>query len=231
LDRGIATITSGIVPGFPANMPAHLEQAWLTLVSKPAAATITTTADNGVKIALKKQTKTAWALIAFLTGMGVVLLVGAWLFDRYQHSPGYDIPVRFRMLKLYGLAGMCVLIGLIMALVQALGGGESKDTVVTVVPGRLTVDRYLSGDHVVRTYSGGELRAIWVDSAIGLDVRLGPVNIGIFTPTDVQVATAEIIAAVFWGDEVTVSRDVPSPLAMGETVKVLSTRRQETVRP
>ena len=73
MDRGIATITSGIVPGFPANMPAHLEQAWLTLVSKPAAATITTTADNGVKIALKKQTITAWALIAFLTGMGVVL--------------------------------------------------------------------------------------------------------------------------------------------------------------
>ena len=226
---GTATITSGIVPGFPASLPPHLEQAWFTLVSKPAAATITTTADNGVKIALEKQTKTAWALIAFLVGMGVVLLVSAWLFDRYQHSPGYDVPVRFGMLKLYGLAGMCVLIGLIFALVQALGGGESKDTLVTVARGRLTVDRYLSGDHVVRTYCGGELRAVWVDSAIGLDVRLGPVSIAILTPADVQVAAAEIIAAVFWGDELTVERNVPSPLAAGETVKVLSTPRQATV--
>jgi len=48
----------------------------------------------------------------------------------------------------------------------------------------------------------------------------------IFAPTDVQVAAAEIIGAVFWGDEATVSRNVRSPLAGGDTVKVLITRGQ-----
>ena len=229
MSSGTPTITSGIVPGFPASLPAHLEQAWLTLVSKPAAATIMTTPDNGVTIALKRQPKTAWTLIAVITGLGLLLLLGAWWFDRYQQDPANDVPVRFGVMKLYGLAGMCVLFGLIFALVQAVGGGESKDTVVTVARGRLTVDRYLSGDHVVRTYSAGELRAIWVDAAIGLDVPIAPFSIAIFTPADVQMAAAEIMGAVFWGDDVTVSRNVPSPLAAGETVKVLSMRRQEPV--
>jgi len=43
-------ITTGIVPGFPASLPAHLDQAWLAIVSKPQAAVIATTADNGVTI-------------------------------------------------------------------------------------------------------------------------------------------------------------------------------------
>jgi hypothetical protein len=33
-----------------------LEQAWLAIVSKPQAAVIATTADNGVTITLKRQT-------------------------------------------------------------------------------------------------------------------------------------------------------------------------------
>jgi len=181
------------IPDAAKGAAPHLEQAWLTLVSKPAAATITTTPDNGVKIALKRQPKTAWALIAAITTLGLLLLLGAWLFDRYQQSPAYDVPIRFRMGKLYLGAGMCVMVGLIFALVQAVGGGESKDTVVTVVPGRPTVDRYLGRPRGALLLPG-ELHAIWVDAAIGLAVRLGPFSIAIFTPADVQVAAAEIWA-------------------------------------
>jgi hypothetical protein len=137
LNPATATITGGIVPGFPPNLPPHLEQAWLTLVSKPAAATITTTPDNGVTIALKRQPKTAWTLIAVITGLGLLLLLGAWLFDRYQQSPDFDVPVRFRMGKLYLGAGMCVMAGLIMALVQAVGGGRKRGHFSFSVPADL----------------------------------------------------------------------------------------------
>ena len=34
------------------------------------------------------------------------------------------------------------------------------------------------------------------------------------------------MGAVFWGEEATVSRNVRTPLAAGETVKVLITRRE-----
>jgi hypothetical protein len=53
-------ITTALVPGFPASLPAHLDQAWLAIVSKPQAAVIATTADNGVTITLKRQAKKAW---------------------------------------------------------------------------------------------------------------------------------------------------------------------------
>jgi hypothetical protein len=48
-------ITTGIVPGYPASWPAHLEQAWLAIVSKPQAAVIATTDGGGVTITLKRQ--------------------------------------------------------------------------------------------------------------------------------------------------------------------------------
>jgi hypothetical protein len=51
-------ITTGIVAGFPASWPVHLDQAWLAIVSKPQAAVIATTADNGVTITLEEITGT-----------------------------------------------------------------------------------------------------------------------------------------------------------------------------
>jgi hypothetical protein len=55
--HGAEMITTGIVPGFPASWPAHLDQAWLAIVSKPRAASIATTDGDGVRITLKRQTK------------------------------------------------------------------------------------------------------------------------------------------------------------------------------
>ena len=43
-------ITTGIVPGFPASLPAQLDQPWLAIVSKPQAASIATTDGDGVTI-------------------------------------------------------------------------------------------------------------------------------------------------------------------------------------
>jgi lysylphosphatidylglycerol synthetase-like protein (DUF2156 family) len=219
-------ITTGIVPGFPASLPAHLDQAWLAIVSKPQAAVIAMTADNGVTITLKRQPKQAWGIALLITAIGVLCMLGAWLFDRYQHSPGYDLPIRYNMTKLYLVAGMCLMGSLIALLVLAAGGAEGKDTVLTAVAGRLTVDRYVSGDHVVRTYTPADCRAIWVDSAIGIDAGPCPFSIGIFTPANVQLGAAEILGTVFWADAAAVHRNVRTPLAAGESVKILITARE-----
>ena len=122
MDPAALNLSSGIVPGFPQALPAHLEQAWLTIVQKPNAATITTLPDGGVRISLKHQAKTFWALTAAVTSIGVIMMVGGWLFDWYQRSPDFDSPVRFGMIKIYLLGGMSILLGLILALIQAVGG-------------------------------------------------------------------------------------------------------------
>jgi hypothetical protein len=179
-----------------------------------------------VTITLKRQPKQAWGIALLFTGMGALIVLGAWLFDGHQHSPGYDLPFRYNMLKLYLVAGMCLMGGLILLLVTALGGAEGKDTVLTAIPGRLTVDRYVSGDHLVRTYTPADCRAIWVDSAIGIAAGVCPFSIAMFTPPDVQLAVAEILGTIFWGDAAIALRDVRTPLAAGESVKILITARE-----
>jgi hypothetical protein len=208
------TISSGIVPGFPQSLPAHLESAWLTIVRKPQSATITPLPDGGVRIAFKKQPKALWGLIAFVTLGGVIMMVGAWLFDRHQQSADFDLPVRFNLTKLYIIAGMSIGAGLILMLIQ-IAGGADRDTVLDASKGCLRIDRYVSGDHIVREYSPEEIDAIWVDSGIGVDARLGAFSIAVFTAADVQVAAAEIIGTVFWGDDAVVSRNVHDGRAAG----------------
>lgn len=217
-------ITSGIVPGFPVSLPPHLEQAWHAIVQKPQAASITALPDGGVRVALKKQPKQLWALIGCLTIGGALALAGIWLFDKYQRSPDYDLPFRFGVIKLYLLVGMMIGIGGILALIQAAGGGE-RDTIIEASRGRLKIDRYIAGDHVIREYAPSEIGAIWVDSGIGIDARLGPFSLAIFTPSDVQVAVAEIIGTVFWSDDTLVARNVKDSRAAEGTARALLTRR------
>lgn len=168
-----STQSGGIVPGFPPTLPSQLEDAWLVLARNPQHASITPpSADKSVTIVLKKRPKSVWALAATCVAFGIIVVIAAWLFERYQSSDAYDLPIRFPPFKLYVVGWMCAGVGVMLTLINLASGGVDRDTVFHVSLGRLKIDRWVSGDHVVRDYTPEEINQIWADGAIEVGWRL-----------------------------------------------------------
>ena len=216
-----AAIASGIVPGFPLGMPPALQDAWLALAQRPEKVAIEIPGDRHIRFTIKSDPKAAWKVLIFITLMGIASMIGAWLFDRYQSSPSFDLAVRLNPIKLYLVASMCLLGGVMGLLIQIASGGVARNTIVEASLDRLKIDRWVSGDHVVREYSPSEVRRIWTDGAIEIDARLGTFSVANFAPDEVQDAVAEIVGTLFWGDDAFVDRNVSSPAAANGKMRVL----------
>jgi len=212
---------AGIVPGFPEALPRSLENAWLVLAQYPKLVSIALPPEGGVRITLKKNPKSIWVLAISCTVFGVVGLIGIAFFDRYQRSDRFDLPIHFSVIKLYLLAAMCTGAGILMALINLASGGVDRDAVIHAAPGRLHIDRWVSGDHIVREYSREDINQIWTDGAIEIGFRLGPFSLATFGRLDVQDAAAEIIGRLFWGDDAVVGRNVRSQLAAHGRMRIL----------
>jgi hypothetical protein len=213
-------------PAFPATLPPHLEAAWQAIARRPERASVRPLDGGGVAVTLKRSPGRALGLALGVVAFGAAALLAVWALDRYQSSPDYDQPFRFRLFKFYMLAGMCTLGGAIALLVVLASSGDS-DTVLEVWRGRLKVDRWLSGDHVVREYTPAEISLIWSDSAMGIGYRRGDFAVAHLAPNEVLDAAAEIVGTVFWGDEAVVRRDAPSPMYPEVKVRVAVLRAQQ----
>jgi hypothetical protein len=213
--------SAGIVPGFPAKLPMQLENAWLALVRHPEHVSLDVLAKDTAQITIKKNRRALWGLTLLCLLSGLLGIVGTWLFDRYQSSDSFDLPLRFRTTKLYVAAGICVGVGLLLMLINLAAGGVERNTVIEAALGRLKIDRWVSGDHVVREYSRDEVSEIWTDGAIEIGWRLGAFGVAPFAPAKVQDAVAEIVGTLFWGDDACVARKIRSRYAANGKMKVV----------
>jgi hypothetical protein len=202
-------ISGGIVPGFPEALPGQLENAWLALMQHPKEVAISVSPIGEAHIEIKQDPKVVWMIGAMCSGMGAACLIAAWIIDHYRRSDDYDLPFSYSAsFKLWFLGWMCLGMGIMVVLIAIASRGKNRDTIIEVSRGRLKVDRWVSGDHVVREYAPEEISMIWTDGAIEIGARLGEVPVAPFAQRDIQDAVAEIVGTVFWGDESVIQRDV-----------------------
>jgi hypothetical protein len=204
----------------PDILPRQLEPAWRLLSQRPERAAVTSLPDGGVRIVLKKNPKALWtlAIVCSLVGASILLAAG-WLGRSQSHAA--DGPVGFNATKLYVVAWMCVGVGIMLILINLAAGGIERDTIIEASLGRLKIDRWVAGDHVVRQYTPDEINHIWTDGAIGVDWRIGPFSIGLFAPPDVQDAAAQIAGTVFWGERAIVQRNAKTRIAAHGRARLL----------
>jgi hypothetical protein len=204
----------------PDSLPRQLDNAWQVLNQRPERAAVVLLPDSVVRIVLKKNPKSLWTLAIVCSAVGAVILLATKAFDRYQ-SRATDLPVTVDLMKLYIVAWMCVGVGLMMILINLAVGGVERDTIIEVSLGRLKIDRWVAGDHVVREYVPDEIRHIWTDTTIGVDSRIDRFSIALFAPPDVQNAAAEIAGTIFWGDRAIVERNVKTRIAVHGRARLL----------
>jgi hypothetical protein len=178
--------------------------------------------DSGARVVIKPDPRAAWKVAAIYV-VGIALAAGCGVLMSWLRRGGrIDLPFFAMPWAFYTFA----LIGLGVLAMLALGrlvGGPAREVVFEVYPGRLKIDRYIAGDHVVREYrAAAEILAIYVDAALTFQTRTNTFStVSAFCPIEVHEATAELLGAMLWGNSAIICRDALWPGAYQGRARVL----------
>src|SRR5258706_7601291 len=157
--------------------------------------------EGGIRVAIRPDPNTSLKIAAGLVIACVSSFVVGRVVGWLRHNGELNLPFVFaRQSTFYGLSIFFLALGSFFGLIRWLNG-PPKPTVFDVYPGRLKIDRYVAGDHVVRQYAPNEVRQFFVDGAsLTFNTRMDDFSVLVaFCPRDIRIATAWGVGAVFWG--------------------------------
>ncbi len=166
--------------------------------------------EGGIRVAIRPDPNTSLKIAAGLVIACVSSFVVGRVVGWLRHNGELNLPFVFaRQSTFYGLSIFFLALGSFFGLIRWLNG-PPKPTVFDVYPGRLKIDRYVAGDHVVRQYAPNEVRQFFADSApLTFNTRMDDFSVLVaFCPRDIRIATAWVVGAIFWGTSAIFLEDV-----------------------
>ena len=155
--------------------------------------------ENGIAFLVDPSRERTWPLAVLILVCGVVgICAGFLLLTNMSMRAG--IPPRAVVLLII-IGFLTVALGVGLLLIRAVTG-PSRNVRLEVTAGRLRADRYISGDHVVSTYSPDDVQCLFVeDNRLYVLTRKGESPLIGFGEAKVNKAIAGLIAARLWNPE------------------------------
>ncbi len=174
--------------------------------------------DQGVRIALKPQRNEMIKIAAAELIFGICSLILGFLFHRFGWMSDFQFrnfgsPATVFTLLGFALIGIFIFLMLIFA-----ATGPGRDVVLEIHPGRLKIDRYAAGDHIVREYSAADVRSVSTFDGVMLGVPIaGEVHLGDTLPDEIVAALVVVIATGLWQESAVLLpklqvRGIPKPI-------------------
>lgn len=182
--------------------------------------------DGGLQIVIAPDKRAAWKVSGLVIGFVVLAFAGGFfakwigpLGPSPAESTGSRLRIRHELFFGLGFAGIGF--GVVAILLRGVSG-PGRDYIYEVREGQVKVDRYQTGDHIVRVYAAAEVGAVCVmDSSITIETAVADVPGPIFVPIDLNLAVAEVVGRVLWGEAARVARDVPMRKAASGKAKLV----------
>jgi hypothetical protein len=149
--------------------------------------------DGGAIIVIKPNPRDFTILFVLTVAVSALLALLALAMDLNW----FGLEFRIQTLKLYIFAGVGGMFALMGVLVRA-AAGPPKESTIEVHQGRMKVDFYVSGDHVVKEIRAEEIQAI--DDTAGLDFYLRHTTFSIaqFSPSKTVKLLGQLISVILW---------------------------------